>query len=73
MKTSTTNRTTGRKTKLVTTYGIIRSLSGNFIVSAMTRWTYKYLRDKNGYIRRFSTRNSARKRISRERLGNYHN
>lgn len=31
-----------------------------------------YLRDKNYNIREFKTRNSARKRIARERSGNLH-
>lgn len=31
-----------------------------------------YLRDKGGFIRLYTTRNAARKRISRERTGNFH-
>ena len=31
-----------------------------------------YLRDKDGNVRLFKTRNSARKRIARERSGNLH-
>lgn len=30
------------------------------------------LRDQNGLVRYFRTRNSARKRIARERSGNFH-
>lgn len=31
-----------------------------------------YLTDRNGRVRTFITRNAARKRISRERSGNFH-
>ncbi len=36
-------------------------------------WFGTPLRDSNGWTRYFATRNSARKRISRERRGDFHN
>lgn len=43
---------------------------GGFIVWDTT--TGSYLRDKDGNKRVFASRNAARKRISRERTGNFH-
>lgn len=68
-----TTSTTTRKTKAKTIYTVVPTYTGQYIVSTLTRTRYDYLRNKAGWIRIFSTRNSARKRISRERFGDFHN
>ena len=53
---------------IITNYGFDR-----YAVMADDGVSFLYLRNRHGDIRVFSTRNSARKRIARERAGNFHN
>lgn len=62
-----TTQTTAAPT---TQYTIEVDSFGTFTV--LDNATGAHLLDKYGTIRRFSTRNAARKRISRERSGNFH-
>ena len=76
---TTTGRIDGTRPN-VTTRGNVTITKDTFVI-IHDFWTGSYiierngmiLRDKNGWTRRFVSRNGARKRISRERLGDFHN
>ncbi len=54
---------------LTPTFRILTDADGYFVIEGPDGML---LRDKNNNIRRFIARNAARKRISRERTGNFH-
>jgi len=54
-------------TETTTTYEIVSTDTGYAILRDGS-----YLTDSRGNVRTFVTRNAARKRISRERTGNFH-
>jgi len=63
-----TTSTTTVQNYIITNYGFDR-----YAVMVDDGVRSLYLRDRHDNIRVFSTRNSARKRIARERAGNFHN
>jgi hypothetical protein len=55
--------------EMIDYYEVVQLIEGGFY------YVYKngvLLKDKNGTDRRFKTRNSARKRVARERAGDFH-
>ena len=56
-------------TTLTPNFRIVTDSDGFFVIEGPDGML---LRDTNGNIRRFITRNAARKRVSRERSGNFH-
>jgi hypothetical protein len=74
VNTTLPNTTTGLKTKFGQT-----AVADTFVIKS--DWFGSYFIERNGYVltnsrgwtRYFRTRNSARKRISRERRGDFHN
>jgi hypothetical protein len=50
------------------TYSIVPLVNGRFGIE----YGGNLLRNNDGNVREFNTRNSARKRIARERSGNFH-
>lgn len=53
-------------------FAILPSGMGFEVLFRIGEGTWNTLRDRNYQVRHFSTRNSARKRISREVSGNFH-
>jgi hypothetical protein len=68
MSTSTLTPVTGTTNTAATDKYDIFEVGGYFYVAR----NGVYLRDRNNQARTFITRNAARKRISRERRGNFH-